>query len=127
MKKVLIVDDEPHVARVLELTLRPRGYQVLSLSDPRVAMETLRSYAPDVLITDIQMPGLSGRELCELIRAEMPQRTFMVMVMTSMAASDSREWVNRMPDIVFVEKPLSPRSVAARLDAHFAQTAASGA
>jgi DNA-binding response OmpR family regulator len=127
MKKVLIVDDEPHVARVLELTLRPRGYQVVSLSDPRLAMQTLRSFAPDVLITDIQMPGLSGRELCEQIRTEMPQRTFLLMVMTAMAASDSREWVTRMPDIEFLEKPLSPRAVAARLDAHFAQTAASGA
>ncbi len=124
MKRILIVDDEPHVIRVLKLALRPRGYEVEAVSDPREAMDKLKGFAPDVLITDIQMPGLSGRELCERIHAEMPQRSFLILVMTAMAARENREWVGRLPNTEFLEKPLSPRSLAARLDDYFAPAAA---
>jgi len=124
MKRILIVDDEPQVIRVLKLSLRPRGYEVQSVSDPREAMDKLRGFAPDVLITDIQMPGLSGRELCERIHAEMPERGFLIMVMTSMSSRDNSEWVSRLPNAEFMEKPLSPRGLAARLDEYFAPAAA---
>ena len=127
MKRILIVDDEPQVIRVLKLGLRPRGYEVESLSDPREAMDKLKGFVPDVLITDIQMPGLTGRELCERIQAEMPQREFLILVMTSMAARENREWVSRLPNTEFLEKPLSPRNLAARLDEYFAPAAAAGA
>ena len=127
MKRILIVDDEPHVTRVLKLSLRPRGYEVESLSDPRAVLDKLASFAPDVLITDIQMPGLSGRELCERINAEMPQRGFLILVMTAMAARENREWVSRIPNTEFLEKPLSPRSLLARLDEYFAAAAAAAA
>jgi CheY-like chemotaxis protein len=124
MKRVLIVDDEPHVIRVLKLSLRQRGYEVESVCDSRVAMEKLRVFAPEVLITDIQMPGLTGRELCERIQEEMPRRNFLILVMTSMAARENREWVSQLANTEFVEKPLSPRSLAARLDDYFASAAA---
>lgn len=127
MRRILIVDDEPHVIRVLKLALRQRGYEVESLNDPREAMDKLRDFAPDVLITDIQMPGLTGRELCERIDAEMPQRKFLILVMTAMAARENREWVGRLAHTEFLEKPLSPRSLAARLDEYFAPACAAGA
>lgn len=127
MKRILIVDDEPHVIRVLKLSLRPHGYEVESVSDPREAMVKLKSFAPDVLITDIQMPGLTGRELCERIHAEMPQRDFLILVMTAMAARENREWVSRLPNTEFLEKPLSPRSLVARLEVYFAVAAAQSA
>jgi len=127
MKRILIVDDEAHVIRVLKLSLRPHPYEVESVSDPREAMDKLRSFAPAVLITDIQMPGLSGRELCERIHAEMPQREFLILVMTSTAARENREWVSRIPNTRFLEKPLSPRSLVALLDDYFSATCAAGA
>ena len=127
MKRILIVDDEPHVTRVLKLSLRPRGYEVESLCNPLEAVDKLKSFAPDVLITDIQMPGMSGRELCDRIQAEMPQRNFLILVMTAMAARENREWVSRMPNTEFLEKPLSPRSLVVRLDDYFAAAEANGA
>ena len=119
MKRILIVDDEPDVSRVLKISLRPRGYEVESLCDSRLALARLRSFAPDVLITDVQMPGLSGRELCELIETEMPQRDFLILVMTAMSWRENVEWVRRIRNAEFLEKPISPRSVVARLQAYF--------
>ena len=127
MKRILIVDDEPHVTRVLKLSLRPFGYEVESVSDPREAMDKLKGFMPDVLITDIQMPGLTGRELCERIHAEMPQRDFLILVMTAMAARENREWVSRIPNAEFLEKPLSPRSLVTLLEDYFAPACAASA
>lgn len=127
MKRILIVDDEPHVIRVLKLSLRPHGYAIESVSDPREAMDMVKTFAPDVLITDIQMPGLTGRDLCERIHTEMPQRDFLILVMTAMAARENSEWVSRIPNAEFLEKPLSPRSLAARLNDYFAPACAARA
>lgn len=121
MKRILIVDDEPHVLRVLKLALRQRGYEVESVGDPREVMDKLRSYAPDVLITDIQMPRMTGRQLCQAIEEEWPERRFTIIVMTSMTEREQREWVASMKNIQFLEKPLSPRRLVTFLHEHFAQ------
>jgi len=116
--RVLIVDDEPHVMRVLELTLTRAGYRVLCVTDGSAALDSIRLHAPDVLITDIQMPVMNGRELCEAIHAEFPARSFPILVMTSGTARENREWASRIPNTDFLEKPLSPRNLIARLDAY---------
>ena len=56
MKKILIADDEPHVIRVLKLSLEREGYEVDAVPHGEAALERLRVSTPDVLITDIQMP-----------------------------------------------------------------------
>jgi CheY-like chemotaxis protein len=119
MKQILIADDEPHVIRVLKLTLEREGYAVTAVGNGEQALQQIRSAPPDVLITDIQMPRMTGRELCQAIEAEWPQRRFTIIVMTSMTEREQREWVASMKNIQFLEKPLSPRRLVAFLHEHF--------
>lgn len=120
MKRVLIVDDEPHVCRVLKLTLERAGHAVSTEPDGQAALSSALHDPPDALITDIQMPRLSGRELVNMLQELMPERRFPVFVMTSMTACDERAWVHAIPGIEFLEKPVSPRQLIARLDRYFA-------
>lgn len=113
--RILIVDDEPHVMRVLTLCLKREGHEVSGASDGAAALTQIRSQAPDVLITDIQMPGMTGEDLCRVIQAEFPQRSFPILVMTSMIARENREWAARIPNTDFLEKPLSPRNLIAQI------------
>lgn len=126
MKRILIVDDEPHVSRVLKLTLERAGYAVHTEPDGQAALASVLAEPPDAMITDIQMPHLNGRELMKMLGELMPERTFPVMIMTSMAAREEREWVRQMPGIEFLEKPLSPRQLIARLNRHFAERSSTG-
>jgi CheY-like chemotaxis protein len=119
MKQILIADDEPHVIRVLKLTLEREGYGVTAVGNGEQALEQIRTARPDVLITDIQMPRMTGRELCRAIEAEWPQRRFTIIVMTSMTEREQREWVASMKNIQFLEKPLSPRRLVSFLHEHF--------
>ena len=90
-KKVLIVDDEPNVVWVLKLMLERAGHKVRTAADGLQGLELLRAELPDVLITDIQMPRMDGRELVRSVHAEMPQRGFDIYVMTSMTEREERE------------------------------------
>jgi DNA-binding response OmpR family regulator len=77
-----------------------------------------------VLISDIQMDGMDGRTLCPLARRTYPGHAFLILVMTSMTALDERAWARELSNTEFLEKPLSPRQLVARLGRHFAALAA---
>lgn len=67
---ILIVDDEESIRRILALSLADDGYDVTTAADGRQALESFRAHRPDIVITDIKMPGMSGIELLEKIKAE---------------------------------------------------------
>jgi two-component system KDP operon response regulator KdpE len=67
-KKILVVDDEAQITRVLLRGLESAGYQVRVANDGRSGLETFRTWLPDLVITDLHMPGYTGLELCERIR-----------------------------------------------------------
>jgi len=124
MKKfILLVDDEPHVIRVLRLMLEREGYDVASANDGNEALEKMAARRPDVMVSDIQMAGMDGRELCRTVRARYPNEAFPIFVMTSMTASQEREWVRELAHVAFLEKPLSPRQLIATLSTHFTNAA----
>jgi len=122
-RTILLVDDEPHVIRVLRLMLEREGYEVASANDGAEALEKMHARRPDVMVSDIQMAGMDGRELCRTARERYPDECFPIFVMTSMTASSEREWVRDLPDVDFLEKPLSPRQLIVRLATHFANAA----
>lgn len=122
-KSILLVDDEPHVIRVLRLMLEREGYDVTSANDGNEALEKMAARRPDVMVSDIQMAGMDGRELCRTARARYPDESFPIFVMTSMTASQEREWVRELANVEFLEKPLSPRQLIARLTTYFTNAA----
>jgi len=121
--RILIVDDEAHVIRVLRLVLEREGYQVEGAADGFEALDKMQTRRPDVMVSDIQMDGMNGRELCHAARERYPDEPFLILVMTSMTASGEREWVRKLKNVEFLEKPLSPRQLSTRLAAHFAALA----
>jgi diguanylate cyclase (GGDEF)-like protein len=68
--KVMIVDDDVTVLGVIQELLKPWGFKLMCLEDPRQFWDTLEVYVPDLLILDVEMPQLSGIELCQVVRNE---------------------------------------------------------
>jgi two-component system KDP operon response regulator KdpE len=66
---ILVVDDEPQITRVLKTTLASQGYGVRSAADGKDALDQLKSWSPDLIITDLRMPRVDGLELCRTVRA----------------------------------------------------------
>ena len=124
MKKILIADDEPHVLRVLKLSLERGGYAVDGYGNGKAALEAIQRESPDILITDIQMPIMDGEELCHQIRQLIPNRKFLIFVLTSRTEIEHREWTREIDNLSFLEKPVSIRNLIAKLDEYFAASTA---
>ena len=111
MKRILLVDDEPMVLRVMRRALEREGYQVDVAINDEEALAKISTSCPDVLVTDIEMPRISGKELCLQIQETMPDRKFPIFVSTSLTALEHREWSGKISNLVFLEKPISIRKL----------------
>jgi DNA-binding response OmpR family regulator len=99
---------------VLRLALERAGYRVHSAADGQAALEAMQACRPQLMVCDVQMPRMGGRALCEAVRARYPDELMPIIVMSSMTALSERAWAQALPDIEFLEKPLSPRQLVAR-------------
>ena len=119
MKKIIIADDEPHVLRVLKVSLEREGYAVEGFLNGKAALDSLGREYPDILITDIQMPVMSGEKLCQHIHKEMPDRKFLIFVLTSRTEIEHRKWSRQINNLMFLEKPVSIRNLIDKLGQYF--------
>ncbi len=69
-KRILLVDDEPQITRVLRTSLSSNGYDVRTAADGQAGLRSAREWQPDLVISDIAMPNMDGIELCRQLRAE---------------------------------------------------------
>jgi len=121
MKRILLVDDEAHVIRILKLSLIKAGYEVAEAANGLQAINNISQTHPDVLITDIDMPRMNGKELCMHIEKELPERSFMIFVLTARADNEHRIWTSNIPNLEFLEKPVSIRKLVTRLHEYFTE------
>jgi len=115
-KKVLIVDDEAPIRRVLEFKLKNSGYQVLIAQNGAQGLELIKTHQPDAVITDIMMPEMDGQQLCEQSNALKHDRPFLTIVVTCRIAQDEQQWINQLQDTLFMEKPFSPARLVECID-----------
>jgi CheY-like chemotaxis protein len=116
MKNILIVEDEPHVIRIMKLALEKNGYEVSAAHNGLQALDKLKENLPDLLITDIDMPRMNGKDLCKKIEEDIPNREFPILVLTSKTEIEHREWTRNMSSTMFLEKPVSIRKLLKMLD-----------
>lgn len=69
-KKVLVVDDEPSVVKVVVFRLKKAGYEVISANDGESALKILKENKPDLILLDIALPDIDGYEVCARIKAD---------------------------------------------------------
>ncbi len=116
MQTVLIVDDHQPVLRVLRLGIEAAGYRVETARNGSECLLRLCEQQPDFLVTDIDMPRMSGKELCMAIEERFPERSFPVVVLTSRTELEHRTWTRDIDNLTFMEKPVSIRRLVAEID-----------
>ena len=115
MPRILIVDDEPEMVRGLEDNLRFEGYQTLSATDGRRGLALALSEAPDLLLLDIMMPGMSGWDVCRELRAK--GLDIPVIMLTARGEEADRVQGLELGADDYVTKPFGLRELLARIRA----------
>ncbi len=108
---ILSVDDEPCIGRVVQLKLRNAGYDVERTTSGAEGLEKFVALRPDVLITDVKMPGMTGIELCGRCEEYRGSWPFLIIVLTSQLDEQTREWLDEGGNRRYLPKPFSPREI----------------
>ena len=115
MARVLVIDDEPQITRVLRAALTAQGYDVRTANDPEEALRVFHDWPPDLVVTDLVMPGLSGVEVCRAIRSSVS--TPIVVLSVRDHERSKIEALDAGADD-YVTKPFSIQELLARVRAH---------
>ena len=102
---VLLVDDDSSLRRVTEYSLQSAGYQVLTAEDGQKGLQAFRKYRPSIVITDIQMPRMTGYELLKTVRAESPDT--LVIVITAYGSVEKAVEAMKAGAYDYITKPFS--------------------
>jgi two-component system, OmpR family, KDP operon response regulator KdpE len=112
--RILVVDDEPQIRRVMRTTLTGAGYEVEDAKSGEEGLEKVRSFRPDLVLLDINMPGMSGFETCRAMRVH--SEIAIVMLTVRNSEKDKVDALDAGADD-FVTKPFSTPELMARIRA----------
>ncbi|WP_107669047.1 response regulator transcription factor [Cyanothece sp. BG0011] len=107
MSKVLVIEDTVSEMELISNYLRDSGYTVIATTDAKDALGKINQHKPNVIITDLVMPGMNGLELCRSIRKNPDTQNLPIVVCTSKNQDLDRMWAMKQGADVYVTKPFS--------------------
>mgnify|MGYP001575153053 FL=1 len=115
-KKVLIVDDEIHIVHVVAIKLRNNGYEVISAGNGAEAFDLAMKEKPDIIVTDFQMPVMTGMELVEKLRQHGETKDIPVIVLTARSFAIPQEQQKKLQISGCLSKPFSPKELLGNIE-----------
>jgi adenylate cyclase len=112
--KILVVDDVPENVRLLEAILAPRGYDVVSATDGRTALELVESASPDLVLLDVLMPQMDGYAVCRQLREREETAVLPVIMITSSTGPEKTQAIEAGADD-FIPKPFNHHELLTRV------------
>ena len=109
--RIVVVDDEPQITRVLRTSLNAQGYDIRVANDGETALEIMKDFSPDLVITDLAMPNMNGIELCRRLR-EISQVPILVLSVRGEERSKIEALDSGADD--YITKPFSTGELLAR-------------
>jgi two-component system alkaline phosphatase synthesis response regulator PhoP len=122
-KKALVVDDEFHIVQVVAIKLRNNGFEVVTADNGADAYTLACEHKPDIVITDYQMPQLTGLELIEKLRSNPQTAAIPVIMLTARGFAIEDQQKEALGISACLSKPFSPREVFQTVEDVIRQTA----
>ncbi|AFY60550.1 MULTISPECIES: PleD family two-component system response regulator [Cyanophyceae] len=107
MSTVLVVEDTPSEMELINSYLKESGYSVINASDAKEALDKATQLRPDVVITDVVMPGMSGFELCRSLKKNPGTEKLPIIVCSSKNQELDRLWAMKQGADAYVTKPFN--------------------
>jgi DNA-binding response OmpR family regulator len=113
--KVLVVDDERHIARFLEFVLKKAGYDVALAYNGEQALSVVEAFNPDVLLLDLVLPGVTGLEVLKRLRADAKHAKLIVMVLSARSFGEVPAELREAGANEHCSKPIAPSTLLSKL------------
>lgn len=123
MATVLVVEDNPANMTLATFLLKSAGYAVLRATDAEAGMALARREQPDLVLMDIQLPGMDGLQACALLKADEATRDIPVIALTALAMKGDEERIRAAGCDGYIAKPLAYREFLATIAARLQRTA----
>jgi twitching motility two-component system response regulator PilH len=107
MSKVLVVEDNPSQMELIETYLREKGHYVIRIMNPKEALNKAIEQKPDVIVTDVVMPGMSGFELCRRLKNNAATAKIPIIICSSKNQEIDRLWGMKQGADAYLTKPYS--------------------
>jgi two-component system phosphate regulon response regulator PhoB len=115
MERVLIVDDDPDIVRLVSYNLSHAGFDVQTASTGRAALELVQKQPPDLVVLDVMLPDVDGLEVCRNLRQQAPFRRIPILMLTARGEEIDRVVGFELGADDYVSKPFSPRELVLRV------------
>lgn len=117
MKRILAVDDEPHILKLVSFSLKAHGYEVLEASDGLSAISVAQAEKPDLVLLDVMMPGLDGIEACRRLKNDPETKDIPVVMLTAKAQAREQAVGIDSGATDYICKPFTPKDLVAQVQA----------
>ena len=117
MTVVLVADDDADIRDLVAFKLEQAGFEVIPVEDGQSAVEQARSRVPTLAVLDVSMPGLSGIDVCRILRSEPATAGILIIMLTARVQEQDVEGGFSAGADDYVTKPFSPRELVSRIQA----------
>jgi two-component system alkaline phosphatase synthesis response regulator PhoP len=115
-KKIMVVDDEENLVELVKAILEVEGYDILTASNGNECLEKLKTVNPDLILLDMMMPGMSGRETCERIRKDPKTKGLKVAFLTVAKFSEvGKDILKKLNAVDYITKPFDNKDLVRRV------------
>ena len=112
--EILVVDDEPYMCKVVSRILEREGYSVTTAPNGETALELIQGNKPDLILLDLMMPGINGREVCRIVRESSPETR--IIYFTARVETDRQKLKElRSEADAFLSKPATSKQIISRV------------
>jgi len=116
-EKILVVEDEPDISKLVSYNLAQERFKVLTAEDGEQALQIIQREKPNLVVLDLMLPGLSGMEICKIVRNRPETAKLPILMLTAKAGEADRIVGLEMGADDYLAKPFSPREMVARVRA----------
>ena len=122
MATILIVEDNPSNLKLTSFLLQQAGYTVISATDAEAGLRLARAQLPDLILMDIQLPGMDGLAAVGLLKQDVAMRAIPVIALTALAMSGDEARIRSAGCVDYIAKPMRYQEALATVAAHLSRT-----
>jgi two-component system phosphate regulon response regulator PhoB len=123
MATILVIEDERDILDIVAYNLGRAGFEVLTAEDGRTGLDLAREHHPDLIVLDLMLPGLDGKEVCRQIRRDDEVQETPILMLTALVDETDRVIGFELGADDYLTKPFSPRELVLRIQAILRRTA----